>query len=70
MNADLLLAKIKEEGISLECFLQSIHMNYSFWNKKISGNYEFDRDEIQRIIAILKLKDADVTVIFFDQKVS
>ncbi|WP_427113974.1 hypothetical protein [Megasphaera sueciensis] len=70
MNAELLLAKIREEGISMGRFLQSIHMSSSTWNKKIGGIYEFDRDEMQRIIVRLKLKEIDVTVIFFGRNVS
>lgn len=70
MNADLLLAKIKEEDLSIDSFLQSIHMPASVWNKKIQGLNEFDREEMQRIIASLALKDIDVMVIFFDQNVS
>lgn len=70
LNADLLLAKIKEEDLSIDSFLQSIHMPVSVWNKKIQGLNEFDREEMQRIIASLALKDIDVMVIFFDQNVS
>ncbi|KMO85222.1 hypothetical protein AB840_14790 [Megasphaera cerevisiae DSM 20462] len=70
MNADLLLAKIKEEDLSIDSFLQSIHMPTSVWDKKIQGLNEFDREEMQRIIARLSLKDMDVMVIFFDQNVS
>lgn len=70
MNADLLLAKIKEEDLSIDSFLQSIHMPTSVWDKKIQGLNEFDREEMQRIIARLSLKDMDVMIIFFDQNVS
>lgn len=70
MNSNLLLAKIREEDVSIDSFLQSIHMPISIWNKKIQGLNEFDREEMQRIIASLALKDRDVMVIFFDQNVS
>lgn len=70
MNADLLLAKIKEEDLSIDSFLQSIHISTSVWDKKIQGLNEFDREEMQRIIARLSLKDMDVMVIFFGQNVS
>jgi hypothetical protein len=70
LNADLLLAKIKEEDLSIDSFLQSIHMPTSVWDKKIQGLNEFDREEMQRIIARLSLKDMDVMVIFFGQNVS
>lgn len=70
MNRNLLLAKIKEQGLLMGDFLALLDMPKSTWSKKIRGINEFNRFEMQRIIDILNLDKQDVFDIFFGKLVS
>lgn len=61
MTYDEVLVELKKVGVS---------MSKASWSRKISGQNEFDRDEIDGLIKVLKLTADETMEIFFDLKVS
>ena len=68
MNAELLLEKIKEKGMSIGDICKRLDMSRSAFYRKIKGITEFTQSEIARICELLDL-DSPVDV-FFSSKAS
>ena len=55
MNANELKGKIAARGMTIQAFCDQFGFNRSTFDRKLNGLYEFDRDEIERIINALNL---------------
>ncbi len=68
MNKAALLAKMKEQGISVTCMYKALNMSRSAFYRKCNGRSEFTLGEIQKIMSLLGITDP--VGIFFAEKVS
>ena len=64
-----LLGKIKECGYTQEKLAQAIGISESTMSQKLNNKANFYHPEMQKIIDLLKIADAEVGSIFFTQKV-
>lgn len=60
-NTEKVIELLNDEGVS---------MSRSAWFRKMKGETEFDRKEIQGLADVLGLTKEDVIDIFFDKEVS
>lgn len=70
MNINALKAKMVLEGISTEKLAQEIGVSKSAFYRKLNGKTEFTREEIQKIIDVLRISNSDAFKIFFENQVS
>ena len=70
MNENALRGKIVECGFSIDSFCKEIGFVRSTFDRKLSGQNQFLRDEIERIIIVLNLSDDDIRRIFFPKCVA
>ena len=70
MNANELRGKITAKGLTVQAFCDQFGFNRSTFDRKLNGLYEFDRDEIERIINALNLTWDDARIIFFAEQVT
>lgn len=64
-NYSKLLGAIKESGKTQETVAKSIGMSESTFNKKLKGKSQFKASEMQDIMSILSLPEADIALYFF-----
>lgn len=70
MNADKIRGKIAENRMTVSSFCSAAGFNRSTFDRKMRGESEFDRAEIERIISILHLTDDETRIIFFEDVVA
>ena len=70
VRENLLRAKIVEKGFTVESFCVAAGFNRSTFDRKLTGQNEFTRAEIEKIIVVLCLSDEEVRRIFFPNTVS
>lgn len=70
MRENLLRAKIVERGFTVESFCVAAGFNRSTFDRKLTGQNEFTRAEIEKIIIVLCLTDEEVRRIFFPNLVA
>lgn len=70
MNADKIRGKIAENRMSIGEFCRVAGFTRSTFDRKMNGNGEFDRSEIERIISALHLTDDETRTIFFKNVVA
>lgn len=67
MNANELKGKITAKGMTIQDFCNQSGFVRATFDRKLNGTSEFNRDEIERIIATLDLTWEDARTIFFAQ---
>ena len=65
MKENLLRAKIVEKGMTIEQFCDKANFVRSTFDRKLTGQTEFNRDEIETIAMVLELTDDEIRNIFF-----
>ena len=70
MNVDKLRGKIAENRMNISEFCEAAGFARSTFDRKMRGESEFDRDEIERIINTLKMTDEEMRNIFFEDIVA
>lgn len=70
MNVNLLRGKIVEKGFNIDSFCKATGFVRSTFDRKMSGQSEFTRDEIAIIIDTLNLTDDEIRAIFFPNSVA
>ena len=70
MNANLLRAKIIENGFTIKSFSSATGIKKNSLYRRLSGCSEFDRKEIEIISQVLSLTSEQIYEIFFTRKVS
>ena len=70
MNADKIRGKIAENRMSISEFCKVAGFVRCTFDRKMSGDSEFSRDEIERIISVLNLTDDETRTIFFENVVA
>lgn len=67
MNANRLLGRIKESKLTLAEAAKRIGISLSAFRRKIAGDSEFTREEINSLTDVLSLSNDDLLDIFFDK---
>lgn len=70
MKENLLRAKIVEKGFNIDSFCKVAGFVRSTFDRKLTGQTEFDRSEIEKIIDVLELSDDEIRNIFFPNYVA
>ena len=70
MKENLLRAKIVEKGFNVDSFCKAAGFVRSTFDRKLTGQFEFDREEIERIATALGLTDGEICNIFFSNLVA
>jgi hypothetical protein len=70
MNADKIRGKIAENRMSITEFCSAAGFARATFDRKMRGDSEFDRSEIERIITVLHLTDDETRTIFFEDVVA
>ena len=70
MNVDKLRGRIAECRMSISEFCKVAGFSRSTFDRKLNGESEFTRSEIERIISVLKLSDDEARAIFFKSHVA
>lgn len=70
MNVDKLRGKIAENRMNISEFCKAAGFVRSTFDRKMRGESEFDRDEIERIINTLNMTDEEMRNIFFENIVA
>lgn len=70
MKENLLRAKIVERGHNVETFCKDAGFARSTFDRKLTGQNEFDRSEIEKIASVLHLSDDEICNIFFPNLVA
>lgn len=70
MNADKIRGKIAENRMNIAQFCVKAGFVRSTFDRKMRGDGEFDRSEIERIITVLHLTDDETRTIFFEDVVA
>lgn len=70
MKENLLRAKIVEKGFNIDSFCKEAGFVRSTFDRKLTGQTEFDRSEIQKIIDVLELTNDEIRNIFFARVVA
>ena len=70
MNADKIRGKIAESRMSIAEFCKNAGFVRSTFDRKMRGEVEFDRAEIEKIVSILHLSDDEMRIIFFEDIVA
>jgi hypothetical protein len=66
----MLRAKIIERGFTVDSFCKEAGFVRSTFDRKLTGQTEFTRDEIETIIVVLNLTDDELRNIFFPKFVA
>lgn len=67
LNKEMLSSKIKEKGLTLEGFAKELGVNYVTLYRKMNGESDFTRAEIQLAKSVLALGVDEAESIFFAQ---
>ena len=70
MNADKIRGKIAENRMSISDFCTAAGFVRSTFDRKMNGESEFNRNEIERIINVQHLTDDETRSIFFENVVA
>lgn len=70
MNSKKLKIKLLEQDRTLEDLANYIGCNITTLYRKLNGDSDFSRTEVQLIAAFLSLSASDVNTIFFDEKLA
>ena len=70
MKENLRRAKIVEKGFNIDSFCKEVGFVRSTFDRKLTGQNEFDRSEIQKIVDVLELTDDEIRNIFFARVVA
>lgn len=70
MNTNLLKSQIVLNNMSVEDVVEKLDISKSAYYRKLKGNTEFTRKEINSLIKLLNLDVNLAMKIFFDDKVS
>lgn len=70
MKPNLLRAKIIERGMTIGSLCNEIGIHPSSYTRKTTGNGEFDRGEIEKIVDVLGLTPDETFAIFFEEEVT
>ena len=70
MNSKKLKIKLLEKDKNLEDLALYIGCNIATIYRKLNGESDFSRNEIQQIAVFLSLSSSDVNSIFFDDKLA
>lgn len=70
MKENLLRAKIVEKGMTVEQFCIKANFSRSTFDRKLTGQTEFNREEIEIVAIELELTDDDIRNIFFPKYVA
>ena len=65
MNANELKGKIVAKGMNIQTFCEACGFARATFDRKLNGTSEFDRDEMEMIIAALGLSWDEARNIFF-----
>jgi len=70
LNKEILIKKIKDCGMTLESFAVELGINYTTLYRKIKGESDFTRAEVQKTRIILQLTTQEADAIFFDEQLA
>ena len=70
MNANKLRGRIIENGMNIGEFCLRANFVRSTFDRKLNGDSDFSRAEIERIASALDLTDAELHAIFFENVVA
>ena len=70
MDANKLKYYIADRGESLTTYKQALGISKTALYRKMRGQTEFTRDEIEKTIRFLRLSEADTISVFFNDVVS
>lgn len=70
MNANKIRGKIAENRMSVSEFCRVAGFTRATFDRKMNGDSEFDRYEIERIVRTLHLTDDEMRLIFFENVVA
>ena len=70
MNVNELKGKITARGLTIQAFCDQFGFVRSTFDRKMRGEVEFDRAEIEKIVSILHLNDDEMRTIFFEDIVA
>lgn len=70
MRPNALRAKIVENGMTVGDFCKTAGFVRSTFDRKINGDSEFNRDELERIMVALNLSSDEMRSIFFADDVA
>lgn len=70
MKENLLRAKIVENGMTIEQLCAKANFVRSTFDRKLTGQTEFNREEIEIIAIVLELTDDEIRNIFFPNYVA
>lgn len=65
MNTQLLMSKIVLHGYNTKDFCEVLGISRSAFYRKMNGETEFVRAEINRMIYLLELTESEISEIFF-----
>lgn len=70
MNTNELKAKIVAKGMTIKSFCEKAGLVRATFDRKLRGESEFNRDEIEKIQDTLKLTSDELMDIFFAKEVA
>jgi AraC-like DNA-binding protein len=70
MNENYLRGEITKRGYTIDRLCSEAGFSRSTFDRKIKGDTEFNRDEIEKIAIILNLSDKDILDIFYPNYVA
>ena len=70
MKPNSLKAKIIENGMTINSFCKAAGFVRSTFDRKLKGESEFNRDELEKIMVILNLTSDEMRSIFFTDLVA
>ena len=65
VNTNKLLGKIKERGETLQSIAEKMRISLSALRRKIYGQTQFNRQEIENVSEVLELTNQELLEIFF-----
>lgn len=70
MKANALKAKIVERDMNIDSFCKAAGFVRSTFSRKLKGESEFTRDEMEKIMVVLNLSSDEMRNIFFTECVA
>ena len=68
INYNPLIGRIREKGMTQKDFAKMIGISESHLSRKLSGEFDFRQEEMQKICEVLHIKAADIGKYFFSAK--